>query len=83
MLTIVNLYLNKNINFFAKRYYIHKSKKQSFLRKEYMLFFSPILRDLLRKKWIFSFLNKNNNSIATKMSINLLNNRFKIYNISE
>ena len=55
-------------NSFAKHFYIHKQQKnQSCLRTEYRELSWAI-------KYIFSFLQIFNNSIATKLCVNLINN---------
>ena len=55
-------------NSFAKHFYIHKKQKNS------ILFTYGIPRALLSNKIYFPFLQIFNNSIATKLWVNLINN---------
>ena len=76
VLVVIYIYKNEN-KFFAKSFNIPKGQEnQSFLRKEYRYIFSSNTESSLEKqKWNFAFLKKANNSIATKLCANLLNDR--------
>ena len=61
-----NFHSYTKTNFFAKRFYTK--------RKKSILFTYGIPRALLSNKIVFAFLQKVNNSIATKLCVNLINN---------
>ena len=62
---VIFIHIQKPI--FVKRFYIHKKQKKS------ILFTYGIPRALLSNKMVFLFLQKVNNSIATKLCMNLIN----------